>query len=303
MEGCPPPPSIDYLWLKAWFWSHMAVPIQFDWMSTNPPAGDLTPLVDLLRTIPSGRFFDATNFAALPNSRKLAVDRQEVHWLQLCEHLLNKADNAALDQIRFSRFIPTSWNPDLDRALAQVLTFRLSTNRSFNAPGLQFTTSTTPATNRHQVLLLLDQMALDQRSGRTPTVPPDLARFLNSPAGPASIFLAAGWREAALNLIQLDQFPAEAPEWAVYGFAQALRLNRNVKLALAETNRSEATRLYTALATESAEARAYLARTAFAAKDYPTARKYTEELIALFPDELQLRSNLDEILKAEAPRQ
>ena len=386
------PPSIDYLWLKAWFWSHMTVPIQFDWMSTNPPAGDLTPLVDLLRTTSAGRFFDATNFAALPNSRKLAVDRQEVHWLQLCEHLLNKADNAALDQIRFSRFIPTSWNPDLDRALAQVLTFRLSTNRSFNAPGLQFTASTTPATNRHQVLLLLDQLAFEQRSGRTPNVPPDLARFLNSPAGPASIFLAAGWREAALNLIPLDQFPAEAPEWAVYGFAQALRLNRNVKLALAfinerastpalvalkgellladqqvepglsllasiasgpsdaayraawlttlaeldrrkpaiarqrletnprlaksvagreiaarialaETNRTEATRLYTALASESAEARAYLARTAFAAKDYPTARRYTEELITLFPDELQLRSNLDEILKAEAPRQ
>lgn len=385
------PPTLDYIWLKAWFWNRMAVPIQFDWNGTNPPAGDLSTLVDVLRATPPGQFFDPAQFNALPNARKLGVERQEVHWLQLCQHLLHHADGPALDQIRFSRFIPTSWNPDLDRALAQVLAFRLSTNGAFNAPGLQFTASTTPATNRHQLLIQLDQIAFEQRSGRRPAVPADLARFLKSPAGPASVFLAAGWREAALGLVQLDQFPADAPEWAVYGFAQALRMNRTVKLALAfldtrantpvltalkgellladkqvepglnllqsiangtteaayraawlttlaeldrnktaaarqrlgvnprfaestagreilarialaETNSPEATRIYTSIAKDSAEARTFLARAAFAAKDYPTARKYTEELIALFPDELQLRANLETILKAEAGR-
>ncbi len=386
------PPGLDYLWLKAWFWSRMTVPIEFDWNSTNPPAGDLTPLVDQLRMLPAGRFFDATNFAGLPNYRKLAVDRQEVHWLQLSEHLLNKAEAAALDHIRFSRFTPLSWNQDLERGLAELLAYRATTNRTFNPPGVQFTASTTPATNRHQFLLMLDKYAIEERSGRKPVVPPELDRFLRSPAAPATVFLAAGWREAALTLFKIEDFPAEAPEWAVYGFTQALRLNRNVKLALAflsnrantpllnglkgellladaqiepgltllasiapgdsdaayraawlttlaeldrnkpaaarqrlqinkrfasstagreilarialaETNSAEATRIYTSLAAESAEAKTFLARAAFAAKDYPKARKYTEELIALFPDELQLRSNLEEILKAEAPRQ
>lgn len=385
------PPSLDYLWLKAWFWNRMTVPINFDWNSTNPPPGDLTPLVDQLRMIPEGRFLDATNFAALPNSRKLAADRQEIHWLQLCEHLLNHAEPAALDLIRFSRFTPISWNQDLERGLAELLAYRATTNRTFNPPGIQFTASTTPATNRHQFLLLLDKYAIEERSGRKPVVPADLDRFLRSPAAPAAVFLAAGWREAAIHLLKIEDFPADAPEWAVYGFTQALRLNRNPKLALAflnnranspllnglkgellladsqiepgltllaslapgdsdaayraawltslaeldrrnpaaarqrlqvnkrfagstagreilarialaETNSAEATRIYTAIAADSAEAKTFLARAAFATKDFPKARKYTEELIALFPDELQLRANLEAILQAENPR-
>ena len=71
------------------------------------------------------------------------------------------------------------------------------------------------------------------------------------------------------------------------------------RVALVEGRLDDADRAYGAIAADSAEAKTYLARRAYARKDWPSARRYTDELLTLFPDQLQLRANLEAIDKAE----
>jgi predicted Zn-dependent protease len=72
------------------------------------------------------------------------------------------------------------------------------------------------------------------------------------------------------------------------------------RAALMEGKKAEADQLYQAIGPDSAEAKAHLARLAFAAKNWAEARRLTQELMRLLPDELQLRQNLVAIEKAEA---
>lgn len=71
------------------------------------------------------------------------------------------------------------------------------------------------------------------------------------------------------------------------------------RIACARGAAGEADRLYGLIADQSLEAEAYLARRAFEKKDFPAARKYTEDLIRNFPDMLELKENLARISKAE----
>ena len=72
------------------------------------------------------------------------------------------------------------------------------------------------------------------------------------------------------------------------------------RIAVIEGKTSEAERQYRAIQKDSIEARAYLARRAFANKDWAQARQLTQELMRLMPDQLQLRENLRAIDEAEA---
>jgi hypothetical protein len=71
------------------------------------------------------------------------------------------------------------------------------------------------------------------------------------------------------------------------------------RLALQDGKLAEAERLYQAIANDSAEAQAFLARRAFERQDWQAARLQTEKLQRLMPDALQLRENLLAIAKAE----
>jgi len=71
------------------------------------------------------------------------------------------------------------------------------------------------------------------------------------------------------------------------------------RIALAKNDLPRAERLYNSIAATSGEAKSFLARQAFAHHNFPEARKRTWELLALYPDALELRENLQEIDKAE----
>lgn len=58
--------------------------------------------------------------------------------------------------------------------------------------------------------------------------------------------------------------------------------------------------IYTELGPRSLEAGMYLARLAFQAGDWARARELTEELLAAFPEQIELRRNLESIAAAEA---
>ena len=68
-------------------------------------------------------------------------------------------------------------------------------------------------------------------------------------------------------------------------------------LARGETNVVE--EIYSKIVSGSVEAKAYLARLAFARKEWRRARELTEELLMILPDEMALRRNLEAIAAAE----
>lgn len=71
------------------------------------------------------------------------------------------------------------------------------------------------------------------------------------------------------------------------------------RIAVIRGEDERAIELYRALVTESIEAKAYLARKAYAEKDWSTARKLTEELMDRLPANPQLEANLQAIENAE----
>ena len=72
------------------------------------------------------------------------------------------------------------------------------------------------------------------------------------------------------------------------------------RISVIEGKTAEAERQYAAIRNDSIEARAYLARRAFANRDWSQARQLTRELMHLMPDQMQLRENLRAIDEAES---
>ncbi|MCP5527579.1 MAG: hypothetical protein H7A47_12380 [Verrucomicrobiales bacterium] len=110
----------------------------------------------------------------------------------------------------------------------------------------------------------------------------------------------AAWLLATLAVEQAR--PAEAaaileanPDFA--GSVAGRELAARVALLRQDTNAARA--LYTDLGPDSIEGRVFFAREAFAARDWPTARRLTEGLLVDVPDSMPLRANLETIRRAE----
>ncbi|MBL9174371.1 MAG: hypothetical protein JNL10_12605 [Verrucomicrobiales bacterium] len=385
-EAALPAPSLDYLWLKARFWQRMVRPPEGSAPGKVPP-GSLAPLVEFLGDLEPSQFWDAADLKLPPGGRRFGRDRQEVFWLQLAGHLQARQDKAAFELLSFQRSANASWDPDLERALGRLLSFRLQ--RTLNPSGVSMPGSGRKLEDLPPYFRELETLARQERDGGRAWKPsPDTTTFLLGDSAEGAAFLAAGWREAALRLLPDSPAPG-SPGWLDYGFAQALRYNRSpqkaldfisgrpaspsldvlraelliatgrpeeglrvlapistqdsaegfraawllamadlerknppgarqrvtaqprlahsptgveilAKAALAEGSKNEASRLYRQIATQSVEARSFLAHEAFAQKDWDAARRWTTELIALMPDQLQLRENLEQIRRASA---
>jgi len=121
---------------------------------------------------------------------------------------------------------------------------------------------------------------------------------LNSPVGQRASYILAlaefdlGRFEPARNWITSQPLLAQAT------IGQEL-LGR---LALRQGREAEADQIYGTIASASVEAKAHLARRAFARKDWTLARRYTTDLLAEMPDQPALRENLLAIDRAEAAR-
>jgi thioredoxin-like negative regulator of GroEL len=112
-----------------------------------------------------------------------------------------------------------------------------------------------------------------------------------------------GFRSAwLLALARLDRGDAEGAHAVL---ARQPRLQQSVtggeiraRIALLEGDTDRARRTYAALAPASAEAKAYLARRAYAGRDWATAKRFTEALLREFPDQMQFRANWVSIIEA-----
>ena len=376
-------PTYDYLWLKAAFWGKVIQPVPL--AADKVAAGDLQPLAQWVIGLPAGTYFDTGSFNQLTQARRYLSERPELFWLQIIDQLKNHHEQDAFNSLKFNSFRSRSYQPDLEAALMRILSYRL--DHAFSPADYNYV-SAVPAKDRHQFYILLDQLAQAEAGGTLQPLPADLQALLRGPDVFAAAFLAAGWREAALQLY-FGANPSAYPDWFAYGFAQSLRVNRgnqaaldflanqkpapdtdllraeillaagksqdalnkfaslaslnsavgfrasyllaladldlkkyndarawiahqpllandvagkelNARITLREGNLAEASKLYHALATESIEARVFLAHEAYDHKQWAEARRYTLELLNLMPDQLQLRANLEAIAKAES---
>jgi len=227
-QACLADPTFDYVWLKTSFWGRMIRPTTVD--ADKVPDGELQPLVRWVASLPAGQFGDTNSFAQLPQARTYEGQRQEVFWLELADDLQHHREAAATDLLKYNQFHNRSWQPDLETALVRILHYRQK--RSFNPEGFQYA-STVASAERHQFFAKLDALAADEQANGQVQVPADLDALLRGPDAFAAAFVAAGWREAALNLCNPDTCPTNEPSWFAYGIAQSLRLNRNDATALA----------------------------------------------------------------------
>jgi Flp pilus assembly protein TadD len=379
------PAAPEYVETKLLFWSRVfrAAPLPSARGGASAPKGSLAAF---LAGLPEGRFWDDALFEAKVESRRAARDREEVYWLRLLQMAKDGKEKEAVDFMRLHRSRGRSWNPDLDRALYQLLCYRRKPSVSLaGEPPLP---PASAGRARHSFVEQLDKAwGAAQEARGAPLLPPELAAVVTGNTAFAAACMACGWPEAALVLWPAER-PAPAPDWLAYGIAQCLRENRGrpaalaflarqpgapvlqllegelllgegradqalaklgpiaatpsdagyraawllaavamergrvqearafvkgnpplaasvagreilARAAAAEGDEAGALRAYAALRKESVEARAYLARRAFAAKDWKEARALTLELLREMPDDLTLRANLEAIRAAE----
>jgi hypothetical protein len=113
---------------------------------------------------------------------------------------------------------------------------------------------------------------------------------------------SAGWLRAT-RLVELKRYHEalatidSCPELRSTVPAGELR----ARIALLRGDNAGAEKQYRALRDQSLEAGAYMARLAFAARDWPEARRLTTLWLERYPDNLQLRRNLAAINDEEKP--
>lgn len=139
-------------------------------------------------------------------------------------------------------FRQRSPDAELEKALGQILRFRLSGERPLTA-------AAAPAEGgRHQLFETLGAWSKDKPNEA-------LEAFLKGPHACAGACLAAGWTEAAITLtrtVDPAEKPETAPEWFRYGMAQALRRCRGEASALTFLRAQPTTELLTLLLGETA---------------------------------------------------
>jgi hypothetical protein len=373
--------SADFIRLKAIFWSKVATPAPISRTDPSNISGELGSFVIYLQDLPDGRFWDDALFKKNVTDRQTVLEqRQEAYWLRVLQALKNGEEKQAYDLILSHPFKKTSWNPDIENGLEQVLAYRLGQTQPIDAK--DFLPAGRSNTGRHQ---LFDQLGNMAKTGKPA---PDLHKLLLSKEAFAAVFMAGGWMEAALNLNGTEFLTNDLPDWVAYGMTQSMRFTRGTKEALAfarkqrqtpvmdlltaelllasgepeagmarldtlagmdsgigyraawlltlahldrkaidkalttldrqpglrdsitgkeiqarimlsEGKKNQAREIYTSLASQSTEAQAYLAKLAYQEKDWKTARTLTMALLKAFPDNMQLRANLNAISKAE----
>lgn len=242
-----PAPSADYIWIKAWFWSHVTTPIKFDWKSQPIPEGTLKPLLEYLVNLPQGTYWDQRAFEKIPNSNNYLRTQQITFWLRLIQDLKDGNEAGAAELLKVNPFKSVSWNPELELALKRILAYRATGSlqveqapssptspklieqpkQQFSQPNIEVKPWQSNLYN--QLNDLAQASALETKKKE---MPPDIKALLLSKEAFAGAFLTAGWFEAALAMHAMPIIPNEFPEWVAFGLTQAMRLNRPTDEAL-----------------------------------------------------------------------
>lgn len=239
-------PSLDSIWLKAYFWNTVVKPIDMKWDTKNIPQGDLTPLISYLTSLPPGVFWDDIAFNKVPHKEKYLATRQETFWLRLIAALKNNNSTLVLDILNNTPFKNSLWAPQLANTIKTILHYRQNTSLITNPPLIV----TSQESSKVEFFLdLMSKLAYASPTQLATLIPQQLNSLIVSPEAFAAVFLAQGWNEAGLQLHTLPALPSSYPSWVGYRLAKALHENRTDNTALTFATTQPATpelALYTA---------------------------------------------------------
>ncbi|MBA3816477.1 MAG: hypothetical protein H0X29_08155 [Parachlamydiaceae bacterium] len=229
-------PSSDTIWLKALFLSRIVTPINYDWHNNQMPEGELMALVENLKGLPPGIFWNNATFERLPEAAKFINNQQETFWLRLLMALKNNKENEAIDLLQQNPFLTVSWMPELECHLKTVLSFRQVLQQASSFNGSSEGTKHLMDLRKLDKQSCLDSLTMISKAplDHIPSVdlPKSLYDLILSKEVFASLFLAAGWDEAALQLHSLAVIPEELPEWIPLQLTEAINRNRGPVQAL-----------------------------------------------------------------------
>ncbi len=226
-----PSPVPDFFWVKALFWAKVTHPVEINFAKSYAPAGEMAPMIKIMQNLKKETFWDDNLLGEEVSLNKLVESRQEIFWLQLIQALQEGSEARAMELLKSSHFKNSSFHPELERTLQIVLVYRRW--GVFVEPEEQTFKPYTSGRLEHQLFEQIHLLTHKKDSSyKNVTVPDDLDALLKSKEAFSSMFLAAGWLEAAIGLHKLPVIPDGFPEWVAYGFTQALRYNRGNKAAL-----------------------------------------------------------------------
>lgn len=243
-------PSLDSIWLKAWFWSHITRPTIHLGSAQEIPAGSLHDLAAYLFNLPLGILWDQQAFETLADHQSYATTRQETFWLQLLAALKAGEEEKALQLLNANPFQYVSWAPELEKGLKTLIHYRHAYNSSLNRTIVATSPLLEKIESPQQLLHALASLSETDPAHLSSAVPYQMQPYLLSQEAFAIPFLAVGWTEAALQLHALGKFPDTFPEWTTEAITQALKQNRDRKTALSFAQTQQSTASLSLLAAE-----------------------------------------------------
>ncbi|HEV8052736.1 MAG TPA: hypothetical protein VGP47_09585 [Parachlamydiaceae bacterium] len=233
LEDTMSAPSLDSIWLKTIFWSHMAVPHTETWNQQDIPQGTLRDLVSYVLALPAGITWDQRAFAMIPDHELYLNTRQETFWLQLFSALKSGEEENALKLIDNNIFHYVSWAPDLENGLKTLLNYRLLQKANPGKGLSSIIANGSEVENPQQLLQLLSSLSDAPAEQLSSAIPYHLQDFLLGKEAFTMPFYAIGWTEAALQLHSMEKLPDTVPGWVAEATTKAINQNRDSKAALA----------------------------------------------------------------------
>lgn len=235
------PPSLDTIWVKAFFWGRMVIPINIDWHSEKIPEGMYAPLAIYLINLKPDQYWNESAFDQIADGNTYLKTVQVTFWLKLVDALQRGDEKGAYELLQYNPFQTVSWNAELETALSHILLYRKT--GKFKPEGAQEVVTfeetkpasplpTQPTTEKkasHLFFAQLDELAAQKGEIQ---VPPDLKALLTGKEAFTAAFLASGWNEAALSLHKMAVLPDDYPDWVAVLIAQAYRTNKSNESAL-----------------------------------------------------------------------
>jgi tetratricopeptide (TPR) repeat protein len=203
------------IWLKAYFLNNIYRPVSYDFAKNPLPAGDLNPLIRYLSALSPNEIWNDARIKSSPEAEKLANASPEMLWLQALFALDFGQEEKGFQILKDHPEI-AKLSPNLYSGLQQVVAYRHPELNLSPAP------IASNEKGKHSIFTLL----------KTTPYSPSIQALLTSKDAYSALFLAAGWNESALCMLEDGVLPSDFPRWVAYGFTQAFILNRGTQEAL-----------------------------------------------------------------------
>lgn len=216
-------PYSESIWIHLWFWSKVVRPLDYSVDLKNIANSPLKSFINYLHQLPSDKFWDAEKFKKLDKNAEILQTYQETFWLRLLQSLQDKDYKQSFDLIAFNPFRKTSFRPDLERAIALMVQYKLEGNFLLtDALKNDLSSNVEPSllipVQNHQLMRLLD---IDS----PPTLlTPSVQKLFESSSAFSVLLASGGWFNASLNLHFPEKVSEDWPTFVSFTLTQAIRV-------------------------------------------------------------------------------